>query len=1033
MGLIAYFVRHPVAANLLMILMLLTGLFALKQLPIQFFPDFSLPLVRISVDWPGAGAEDIERSITTPLEQALKSVDDWRRMISTSTEERSSILMEFEEGVDILLTLNDVHQKVDEVQHLLPQEADEPEVVNLPNHEPVVKLLVSARTLSELRPLIHRFKDELIDRGVDQVTVVGLPEEEITIELTPETLETLGWTLDDLARRIAAASGDLPLGSVGGGEAEKVARIIEQKRTLLDFAQIPLITREGYRLELGAVAKIGRRPKEREALLRYEERPAVLLKIQRASGGDTFAIAETFYRWLEEVKEQLPTTIELHVYHPVWQYIRDRILLLLKNGATGLILVLAILFLFLNGRVAFWVAMGIPASVMAAVAILDLAGGSIDMVTLFALIMGLGIIVDDAIVVGEHALSCFERGMAPIQAAFEGARRMVAPVMASSLTTIAAFLPLMLVSGPTGKILFAIPLMVIAVITASLIECFFVLPAHLKGAFVSMAQRTRPGWHLRFEEVFGHFRERHFRRLVRAALRHRQTTLALALAFLIVAVGLFIGKRVRFFFFEAPDADLLYATVAFVPGTPPERVRTYLKQLERALHEVERQLSDRPLVRTVIHVEQAGLSSQGLLQARGKHLGGLIVELFPSERRKVSSRQLLLAWRKRIPEAIGLDHVLLTERQAGIPGRDVTVQLRGPSPEVLKQAASELKATMAALPGLFEIVDDLPYGREQWIFRLTPFGEMVGLTPKQLGEILRAYLAGRWVESFQEGPDEITVRLLLEEPLRRRLDLLDHIQIPLPSGERVPLLSVAEAEVQQGFEILRHADGHLAVEVSADVDRSVTNPNLVMDDLFDEVLPKLAERYPIEYREGGKAREQRETLEDMGRGAYLGLALIYLILAWIFSSYGRPLLVMAIIPFGIVGAIFGHALLGLDLTILSLFGIFGLSGIVVNDSIILVSFYRELRAQGMAILEALEEAACQRLRAVILTSATTIAGLLPLLFETSLQAKFLIPMAVSIIFGLLFSTFWVLVLVPALLAYYELGREKVIRFLIWQG
>jgi len=1021
-GWIVFFIRHPVAANLVMVLMIIGGLFALDRLRVQFFPNFQLDIIRVRVDWPGASAEDVERSLTTPLEQQLKTVDDLRRMTSTSSEGHCAITLQFREGTDVLLALAQVRQRVDEFRNL-PAGAEDPEVVHLARHELVAKLLLSGPSLDVLRPLAHRFERELLHRGIDKVDLVGLPEEEIAVELDPAALDALGTDLDHIAERIGRFSRDVPAGSFGDRENQKLVRVLEQRRTPWAFGKIPL-TAGDERIELGSVAAIERKPRKGGAELTFRGRPAVELQIRRAEHGDAFEAAAVFGRWLAETRPTLPPGVELHVYQPTWELIRQRIELLLRNGFGGLILVVAILYAFLSSRVAFWVAFGIPVSFMATLLILWSAGGSVNMISLFGLIMALGIIVDDAIVVGEDALAHYQMGESPVAAAAGGARRMFAPVLASSLTTIAAFLPLMLVSGSTGKILFAIPLVVIAVIVASLIESFWVLPAHLRHAFERMDGRRESRLRRRFDVAFRRFRERRFRPLVRACLRYRGVTLATAVALLIAVLGLVVGGRVPFVFFTAPEADILYATVAFVPGTPRERVAQYLQQLEAALHRVERRLSPgRPLVRTAIRIHGRALSGSGALQQQGDHLGAMVVELIPSERRAVRSWQVIEAWRRAVPQAAGLDNLILMARQVGPPGRDVSVRLIGDDPQRLKQAALELVGVMKQIPGLSDVTEDLPYGREQWIYRLTPVGEMLGLTPAELGRQLRGFFAGRLVQIFQDGPDEVEVRVRLAERERDHLDVLGKLQIRLPSGDRVPLHSVATADTRQGFEILRHAEGRLAVEVSADINIHVNKPGRVMETLMREILPHLAERYGIDFEPSGRAEDRAETISDMKKGGMLGLILIYLILAWVFGSYGWPLVVMAAIPFGLIGAVLGHVVMGIDLTILSLFGIFGLAGIVVNDSIILVSFYHQLRRRGLPLSKALEEAACQRLRAVLLTSLTTVAGLLPLLFETSLQARFLIPMAVSIAFGLLFATVLVLLVIPALLGIYEHWRE----------
>jgi multidrug efflux pump subunit AcrB len=1023
--LLGTFAHHKVAANLLMIIMLLTGALALSRMNIQFFPNFEMDLVTVSVVWTGSSSEDVETGITDPLEQRLRTVDDLRKMTSTSTQGTSAITLEFEEGTDPLLALDRTRRLVDEFRNL-PADAEDPKVVYVDRYEPVARLLVSGpETLDELRHLVRKFETELLDAGIDKVDILGLPEEEIAIQIDPAQLERLGLSLDQVGQRVAAFSQDQPAGILGRGEGSKELRTLEQKRDALGFAALPLVSEGSVRIALGAVAEIERRPRDSSVLLRVNGKPVADLVIQRSRGGDSLEAAQRLDDWIEKSRAQLPPTVNIELYDESWHLIKERITLLLKNGGGGLLLVILILYLFLTGRVAFWVAVGIPVSFMATLFVLWMVGGSINMISLFALIMALGIIVDDAIVVGEDALAHYQMGEAPLLAAEGGARRMLAPVIASSLTTIAAFLPLMLIGGIIGNILFAIPLVIVSVILASLVESFLVLPGHLRHAFAHMHRIDGKSLRMRLDRGFVRFRESAFRPLVRLALEYRWVTLSGALAFLLVMVGLLVGGRLSFHFFPTPEAQMIHANASFVAGTPRHRVAEFLDHLEQTLYQTERELDRGRLINiAIVHQgTKAGDGGGGNL-ARGDQLGALKVELVEPDQRTLRNEAIIKAWRERIRVPAGMESFTITSRRAGPPGRDVTVRLTGRDAEVLKQAALELGEALGSIKGVTEIEDDLAYGREQLIFSLTPEGEAEGLTTGELGRQLRTAFDGRLVQIFQDGPEEIEVRVRLPDRERSSAAILYRLNIRLPSGEQVPLSSVARWDSRRGFEILRHAEGRLAVEVTADVNESVANSNRVNASLEESTLPALAAKLGIDYSLEGRSADQRETLADMRIGMGLGLILIYLVLAWVFSSYGWPLVVMTAIPFGLGGALFGHWVMGLDLTILSMFGFFALSGIVVNDSIILVTFYKRLRSEGIALAAAIEEAACQRLRAVLLTSLTTIAGLTPLLFETSLQAQFLIPMATSIAFGLAFATLLILLFVPSLLLIYEGWIER---------
>jgi multidrug efflux pump subunit AcrB len=637
------------------------------------------------------------------------------------------------------------------------------------------------------------------------------------------------------------------------------------------------------------------------------------------------------------------------------------------------------------------------------------------MISLFALIMALGIIVDDAIVVGEDALTHYQTGEGSLEAAEGGARRMLAPVMSSSLTTVAAFIPLFAITGFIGKFLGDIPFVIVCVIIASLIESFLVLPGHLRHSFKGL-QHAAPGrFRQRWDAGFAHFRDHYFRRLVSWAVDNRFAIVAIALAFVIVLVGLLRGGRMGFSFFPNVEGNVIVASVTFVAGTPPQRVEDFAEHMEAALYATDEAFGG-DLVRVANVALGRGFFSNGRQEQKGDQFASVTVELIPSDAREVRNEAFIEAWDSRLERPPGLEYLTITSRTGGHPGRDLEIRLTGQDATVLKQAALQLSDTLTAIPGVQAVEDDMPYGQQQLVFRLSPLGESLGLSVEDVGRQLRAAFDGELAQIFNEGDDEIEVRVMLPDSERHRLSALEDFSVFLPSGETVPLLSLVELQERRGFKAMRHAEGKLAVTVFADVNKKIANANAVRGQLRSEVLPSMVQQHDLNWEFTGRAEDQRETADDMKRGALFALAMIYIVLAWVFGSYGWPLVVMAIIPFGVVGALYGHFLMGITPTILSMFGLFALSGIVVNDSIILVVFYKQLREKGMAMREAIVEAACQRLRAVLLTSLTTIAGLLPLLFETSLQAQFLIPMAVSISFGLAFSTFLVLLLVPTLLA-----------------
>ena len=1023
---IGIFAQHKVAANLLMVIMLLAGVWGLANLNVQFFPTFEVEVVNVRTVWSGASAEDVENSVTIPLEQSLRTTDGLDKMSSTSSQGLSLISLEFPEGTDMGAATDRVEELVNAVRNL-PADAEPTEVTHVMRYEPVARLLIHGpQDIRELRPLVRRIERELLERGIAKVDITGLPEDELAIQVPQATLEDLGMSLRQVAERIAAESRDLPAGTVGRDDVGREVRSLNQRRSELGFEEISLVAdREGRLVRVGDVAEVERRARPNQVELTYQGEPAVELQLMRSATADSLESARIMQAWLEEAGQRYPPDVSITVYDESWTLIEDRINLLLKNGLGGLVLVVGILFLFLNGRVATWVTIGIPVSFMATLAIVYLAGGSINMISLFALIMALGIIVDDAIVVGEDALTHYQTGEDALEAAEGGARRMLAPVMSSSLTTIAAFIPLFAISGFIGKFLGDIPFVIVCVIIASLIESFLVLPGHLRHSFRGL-QHAEPGaFRRRWDRGFARFRDHYFRGLVTWAVNNRFAIVAIALAFVIVLVGLLRGGRMGFSFFPNVEGNVVVASATFVAGTPPERVEAFVGEVERALYETDEAFGG-GLVRVANVATGRGFFSNGRQAQQGDQFASITVELIPSDRRDVRNEALIEAWESRLRRPPGLEYLTITSRTGGHPGRDLEVRLTGPDATLLKQAGLELSDALAAIPGVQAVEDDMPFGPQQLVYRLSPLGESLGLSVEDVGRQLRGAFDGELAQIYNEGDDEIEVRVMLPDEERHRLSALEDFSVFLASGQTVPLMSVVDLEERRGFKAVRHAEGQLAVTVYADVNKEIANANTVREQLRSGPLPAMSEQYGLSWEFTGRAEDQRETAADMKRGAFFALAMIYIVLAWVFGSYGWPLVVMAIIPFGVVGALYGHFLMGITPTILSMFGLFALSGIVVNDSIILVVFYKHLREKGMAVQDAIVEAACQRLRAVLLTSLTTIAGLLPLLFETSLQAQFLIPMAVSISFGLAFATFLVLLMLPALLAGLEGLRLRLV-------
>lgn len=1025
-GILAIFATHRVAANLLMFLFILAGLWALKNINTQFFPDFELDYISINVPWSGASAEDVERSIIIPMEQELKTLTEVKEMTSIGLPGSASITLELEEGEDVGGTLDKVKQRVETIRNL-PAEAERPVIQQIEAFQPIANLIITgSESLPELAQLAHQYEKELLARGIRKINFVGLPREEIAIQVSSDTLNETGLSLPRIAELVRQNSTDLPAGTAAKNEVSKQVRSLGQQRTVQGFEQMPLSTdSRGRLLRVGDIATVERRPMEDEPYITYNGNPAIEMIMMRTAEEDTLTTARIFNEWVEEARPGLPKGMELHVYNEAWTHLEDRINLLLSNGLGGLVLVIATLFLFLNVRVAFWVMIGIPVSFLATLAVMHFFGGSINLISLFALIMALGIIVDDAIVVGEDTLTHLEMGESAEQAAVGGAKRMFAPVIASSLTTISAFLPLTMIDGVMGKITFDIPMVIICVIIASVVECFLILPGHLNHSLRKMSKPKPDGFKARFDRKFVEFREKQLRPAVDVAIRNRGSVVTFGIMAFVLALGVIVTGTLKFTFFPSVDGNAVRANVEFYPGTPEAEVSAFLVELERSLQQTRQQILDEydeDILNVAVTYHGRSFFNENA-QEISRESGALILDL-ASDQRPLTNAEFIRQWRDNIQMPPGIYRFSITQKEAGPPGKPIAIRLIGEDVNVLKAASEELQAALAVYQGVSNIDDDLPWGKEQLIYTLTPTGRQLGLDTAAIGNQLRAAFDGSIAQVFHEADQEIEVRVTLPEIERASTRTLENFPVVLPGGQSAPLSEVVHFESRQGIDKLIHINHKLNVTISADLDEKTGNANLIFAQLDETVLPDLKRRYGVTTGLDGKAKDQQETLNDMKIGMLVGLSLIFIVLAWVFSSYIWPLAVMTAIPLGLTGSILGHLLMGKDLSMFSMMGLFGLSGIVVNDSIVLITFFSQLRERGLNVHDAIVEAICARFRAVVLTSLTTVAGLLPILFETSVQAQFLIPMAISIVFGLIYGTFLILFFIPALITYLESAKTR---------
>ena len=1016
--------RHPVAPNVLMVAVVVAGMWAATQLNVRFFPRFELQMVVVSAPWRGASAEDVEKALVVPLENALRNVPNLEKMSSSSRDGSAGIYLEFPESADLERASEDVRRYLD--QAVLPDGAETPEARKFVRYDDLMRISLLGGDLGELRRTTRRLENELTRLGVARVEINGLPREEIQVALDRRRLVELNATARDIGRMIAAHNRDISAGDANLGESESRLRALAKRADLFGLAEVPAVAgADGRMLRLGDVADIRRVVPDGEKTLEVNGRQAVELRLLRREQDSTLDSARAVLEWADNARAELPPGMELLIHDERWRQVESRLYLLLDNGLAGLALVLLTLFLFMSGRVAFWIAAGIPVIFLATLFVMQMLGGSINMISMFALIMATGIIVDDSIVVGENAAHHLERGMSPLAAAVHGAREMFAPVFAATFTTVASFLPILIVGGTIGSIISDIPFVIVCILIAALFECFLILPGHLNHAFAraksgaasaaGLPGKVRGG----LENGFVFFREKMFRPLAAGAVKYRFATICACVGMVVFSVSLFMGGLVKYRFFPGAERGSINVDVAFASGTPREVVRDYMRHVLEAMREAERRHPDEEdLIRFASVYYGAGGSRRR--PASGDQIAQIRAEMSSSEERRLPLSEFARTWRELVRKPAGLERLSFREQRGGPPDADLEVRLTGDDIGALKAASLELQEAMRGLDGVSQVRDDTPYGREQIAFKLTPLGSALGLDTAEVAAQLGDALDGFKAQTFYEGADEVEVRVF--QGGADATGRLESFQVRLPGGGFAALEDVAELRSRRGFDAVARVDGRPAIDVTGEVDFDVVDDMAgLIARLRDGALSEIVSRHGAEASFEGRQANQRETLNDMRTGAIVALLLIYIILVWAFASWSVPLVIMLTMPLGVIGAIVGHWLTGHDMSILSFFGVFALMGIIVNDSIVLVRYYQQLRREHPEVHPDahIVDAACRRLRAVLVTSLTTVGGLLPLLFETSRQAQFLIPMAVSICFGLMFATVLILLFTPACMSYHQ--------------
>ena len=1019
-GILSYFVRHRTVANLLLILLIAAGAVSIPNMRAQFFPDVVIDDVDVSVTWRGAGAEDVDRGIVQVLEPVVLAVEGVESSDAVSREGRASIRLEFEPGWDMSRAADDVQTAVESVT-TLPAEAEDPVVRRGGWRDRVTDVVITGPVgVDQLARFADEMSARLFAEGVTRTTIRGLSAPRTVVEVPSANLIAFDISMREIANAIAAEVDTDPAGDVGTGNTR--VRTGVEKRSADEIADIVLRSNaDGSNLTVGDVGTIIVEGIDRERSYFVGENPAISIRIDRSDQGDAIAIQRTVEEVASEFEASLPDGVSVDLIRTRAEMISGRLDILLDNGLTGLALVLALLFLFLNVRTAFWVAAGIPAAMMAAIAFMYMAGITLNMISLFALIITLGIVVDDAIVVGEHADHLARTGLPPVEAAERAAQRMALPVFSATLTTIIAFFGLVAIGGRFGDLIADIPLTVIAVLTASLVECFLILPNHMAHA---IAHSARQHWYDVPSRVvnrgFRWVRETLFRPLMALVIQARYAVLAGAVVLLALQAAQFIRGDVQWRFFNSPEQSSVTGNFAMAPGATRQDTFEMMRIFQTSVEEVARSFEERHGVNPIDYViaEVGGNAGRGISGADTKdadQLGGISIELIDADLRPFSSGAFVSALQDSVPRHPMVETISFRSWGSGPSSDALDVEFFGASAETLKAASEDLKTALLPYPEVSAVEDSLAYDKEELILELTPQGQALGFTIDGLGQVLRARLGGIEAATYPDGPRSAEIRVELPAG-ELTADFLERTQMRTPDGAYVQLADIVSVDRRTGFSTVRRENGVRLISVTGDIsEEDPARANDIMLALETEILPTIASERQVEYQLSGLSEDEGEFLNDARTGLILSLLAIYLVLSWVFASWTRPLVVMAVIPFGLVGTIYGHAQWDVPLSMFTVVGLLGMTGIIINDSIVLVTTIDE-KAEDRGLIPSIIDGAADRLRPVFLTTATTVLGLVPLLYEQSSQAQFLKPTVITLVYGLGFGMFLVLLIVPSLIA-----------------
>jgi len=1043
MNVVRWFTRNHVAGNFIMLMILIAGFTTWFKLKKEIFPEIAIDAISVSIPYPNATPEESERGVVVPVEEAIADLQGIKKVRGTAAQNVGTVLIEVETGYDLRDVMSDVKSRVDAIENF-PVEAETPVLEEIIVKNPVMSVTLTADTdETTMRKLAERVRDDLLnyqapesdklsaffakafrgDQKISQVTIAGTRPYEISIEVSEQRLRELNLRLSDIAQAVRSSTMDMPGGSVRTERGEVILRALGKRYEASEMADIPVTTADdGSTIFLGDIAKLIDGFEDVDISSRFDQENAVVINVYRVGNEDTLTLAKMVRSYVEESGDRLPDGVALSIWNDQSVYLVGRLDLLKRNAITGLILVLGVLTLFLRPSLAFLVALGIPVSFAGGLWLMPYMGISVNMISLFAFILVLGIVVDDAIVTGENVYSRIQKGEHPSTAARKGTSEVGTIVVFGVLTTMVAFTPMLGLSGVSGKIWPNIPLVVIPTLAFSLLQSKFVLPAHL--ALLAPTDRNKKVNVLfraqrRIADGLETFVEKVYQPGLRVCLRWRYVTVFAFVSVLVLTLAVVVTGFIQFKFMPDVEGDILSAKVELVQGVPFEETEKVIQRIEAAavaLSEKYQTDDGGDILRHVLSSAgtqpfQTGIGGM-IGPPTATHIGEVTLEL--AQERSVDSETLVAEWRRLIGTLPGVVELSI-QAETATGGNAIDVNLTGPDLDRLVAATQFAKEGLQDFSGVIDISDSNRVGKDELRFdKLTPAGRAMGFRLEDVASQVRDAFYGNEIQRLQRGRDEVKVMVRFPEDARRTLDSLENMKVRTREGEEVPLSQVVELEPGRGPAVIQRTDRQRSIKVTADVEPGV-NANEVVSGLTEKILDEIPMRFPgVRYSFEGEQKDQNDSVREIGIGFMGALLVMYVLISIPLRSYLQPLIIMSVIPFGLVGAIWGHALLGINLSIMSLCGLVALAGVVVNDSLVMVDYVNRHRNESDTLHDAAVAAGGRRFRAIILTSLTTFVGIMPMVLETDMQARFLIPMAVSLSFGILFATLITLFLVPSI-------------------